>query len=97
MKRICIIFLLFLNLSLYASPTFLENFYKAYMQNMLTGHDGENIELCKQYMPLSLMQKMQRVSEVIDCDAIIRSQDVNENAIRTLSVEDIGNDWYLVV
>ena len=44
MKRIYIIFfLLFLSLSLYASPTFLENFYKAYMRNMLAGHDGENI------------------------------------------------------
>lgn len=98
MKRIYLIFFLFfLNLSLYASPLFLENFYKAYMQNMLTGHDSANVELCEQYMQLSLMQKMQRVSEVIDCDAIIHSQDVNECAIKTLSVEDIGNDWYLVV
>lgn len=95
MKRIYLI--LFLNLSLYASPLFLENFYKAYMQNMLTGHDSANVELCEQYMRLSLIKKMQRVSEVIDCDAIIHSQDVNECAIKTLSVEDIGNDWYLVV
>lgn len=48
-------------------------------------------------MRLSLIKKMQRVTEVIDCDAIIHSQDVNECAIKTLSVEDIGNDWYLVV
>lgn len=42
------------------------------------------------------MKKLRRVSVVTGADAVIRGQDVNEDAMRTLSVLDLDKGWHIV-
>lgn len=64
------------------------------MMNLMKGED--NAELCRRYMREGLVKKLGRVSTATGADAVIRSQDVNEDALKTLSVTDIDNDWHMV-
>ena len=47
-------------------------------------------------MTQALRMKIQRISYVTGADAVIRAQDVSEDAIQSLSVESVGKNWYLV-
>ena len=77
-----------------ADSHWLKSFYEAYMTNVMEGAD--NAGLCRLYMQEGLVKKLQRVTTATGADAVLRSQDVNVDALRTLSVIDIGNDWYMV-
>ncbi len=77
-------------------PGRIRAFYEAYMRNMLDGKDARNRELCGQYMTRSLIRKMARASAATNFDNIIRGQDMNETAIRTLTVTPLGDDRYSV-
>lgn len=96
MKRFLLFVLLLIHFMFDAQACILEikYFYTTYMSNILENKD--NSELCKSFMSGGLIEKMKRVSASTDCDAIIRAQDVNKNAIKTLKVKELGNDWYMV-
>lgn len=71
-------------------------FYSAYMNNLLHNDDFKNAVLYKTYLTEELIEKVQRISCATGVNAIIRAQDVNEDAIETVAVKDLGKDWYLV-
>lgn len=82
------------NLNAHADSHWLKSFYEAYMANIVKGEDND--DLCRMYMQEGLMKKLRRVSVVTGVDAVIRGQDVNEDAMRTLSVLDLDNGWHIV-
>ncbi|MFR1234827.1 MAG: hypothetical protein ACLSC9_00600 [Barnesiella sp.] len=77
-------------------PEQIKAFYSEYMHNLMHGNDSQNKGLCEKYITRALIQKIQRISYATGADAIIRAQDVNEAAIQSLYVEDLGDNWYLV-
>lgn len=77
-----------------ACPERIEAFYKAYMRNLL--QDVPNAALCTSYLTEGLIARVGRIANATGADAIVRAQDMNEDAIATLSVEPLGGDWYLV-
>lgn len=65
------------------------------MMNVLNG-DSNNESLCKMYLTEGLAAKTQRMINISGVDPVIRSQDVNSDAIKTLDVRKIADDWYMV-
>lgn len=72
-----------------------KTFYKSYMMNVLNG-DSNNESLCKMYLTEGLVAKTQRMINISGVDPVIRSQDVSSDAIKTLDVRKIADDWYMV-
>lgn len=72
-----------------------KTFYTSYMMNVLNGNSN-NEALCKKYLTEGLAAKIQRMINTSGVDPIIRSQDVNADAIKTLAVRTIVSDWYMV-
>lgn len=70
-------------------------FYTSYMTNILNGNSN-NETLCKMYLTDGLAAKVQRMVNRSGIDPIIRSQDVNLDAIKTLRVRIIVGDWCMV-
>ncbi len=78
-----------------ACPEQIKAFYTAYLNNVL--HDGsKNADLCGIYFTEALMGKVIRLRNATGSDPVIRAQDANRDALETLSVEDLADDWYLV-
>lgn len=73
----------------------IRKFYTAYLQNMLED-DAQNTALCAAFFTEELQQKVHRMRNATGADPVIRAQDTNRDAIETLSVEDLGGDWYRV-
>lgn len=73
----------------------IKTFYTSYMMNVLNGN-SKNEALCETYLTDELSAKIQRMINVSGVDPIIRSQDVNSDAIKTLNVRKIADDWYMV-
>lgn len=70
-------------------------FYTAYLTHVL--HDGSRNEaLCGRYLTPELIAKVQRMAAATGGDPIIRAQDANEDALATLRVKALGEDWYMV-
>lgn len=98
MKRFLFISILSLCFSTICSCACLDEiktFYTGYMMNLLK-NDSNNIALCKMYLTDGLLTKVQRMVNTSGVDPIIRSQDVNDDAIRTLNVRNIADSWYMV-
>lgn len=72
-----------------------KTFYTSYIMNVLNGNSN-NEALCKKYLTEGLAAKIQRMINTSGVDPIIRSQDVNADAIKTLAVRTIVSDWYMV-
>ena len=73
----------------------IKTFYKAYMEDVL--HNGSiNDTLCKTYLTEELQEKVTRLIYATGGEPIIRAQDMNLDAIETLNVKALGDDWYLV-
>lgn len=70
-------------------------FYMSYMTNILNV-DSTNEILCKKYLTEELAAKLQRMRNATGGDPIIRAQDMNSDAIKTLNVREIADDWYMV-
>lgn len=70
-------------------------FYTNYMTNFLNV-DSNNEALCKKYLTEELAAKLQRMVYATGVNPIIRAQDVNSDAIKTLNVREIADDWYMV-
>lgn len=98
MKKIIFLFIAlgYAFVSWAACPEQIKAFYSAYMSNLLVGDNLKNKELCEVYMTPALIQKIQRIAYATGVDAVIRSQDINEDAIQSLSVRNLEGDWYLV-
>ena len=73
----------------------IKEFYTAYMNNILQ-NNRENTALCDKYFTPGLQEKVYRFTSATGANAIIRAQDMNEDAIETLSVTELDGDWYLV-
>lgn len=73
-----------------------EDFYKSYTVSYSCGThlDGEVIK--KKYLTKRLIDKIDRMGSTIGADPIIRAQDFNETAFKTLSVNSMGDNWYMV-
>lgn len=98
MKRFLLISMLSLCFSEICSSACLDEiktFYTKYMTNILNDH-SKNKDLCKTYLTEGLIAKVQRMATASGGDPIIRSQDVNADAIKTLAVRKIAGDWYMV-
>lgn len=78
-----------------ACPERIEAFYKAYMRNLLQD-TASNAALCASYLTEGLIARVGRIASATGADPIVRAQDMNEDAISTLSVESLGGNWYLV-
>lgn len=98
MKKIIILFIAlgYSLVSWAACPERIKAFYSAYMHNLSNGDDLKNKELCEVYMTQALIQKIQRITNATGVNAVIRGQDINEDAIQSLSVRNLGDDWYIV-
>lgn len=72
-----------------------QTFYRSYMMNFLNV-DSNNDSLCKKFLTEELTAKTKRMSNATGVNPIIRSQDVNEDAIKTLAVRRVADDWYMV-
>lgn len=70
-------------------------FYTNYMTNLLNV-DSHNEAPCKKYLTEELAAKLQRMVYATGSNPIIRAQDVNSDAIKTLNVREIADDWYMV-
>lgn len=70
-------------------------FYTNYMTNLLNV-DSNNEALCKKYLTEELAAKLHRMAYAAGGNPIIRAQDVNSDAIKTLNVREITDDWYMV-
>lgn len=70
-------------------------FYTNYMTNFLNV-DSNNEALCKKYLTEELAAKLHRMAYATGGNPIIRAQDVNSDAIKTLNVREIADDWYMV-
>lgn len=98
MKRFLFISILSLCFSEICSSACLDEirtFYTSYMMNLLND-DSNNRTLCKMYLTDGLIAKVQRMGNTNGVDPIIRSQDVNDDAVRTLNVGKITDNWYMV-
>lgn len=73
----------------------IRKFYTAYLQNILED-DARNGALCRAFFSRELQEKVRRMRNATEADPVIRAQDANRDAIETLSVEDLGGDWYRV-
>lgn len=78
-----------------ACPERIEAFYKAYMRNLLQDA-APNEALCASYLTERLAERVGRIAHATGADPIVRAQDMNEDAIATLSVRSLGGDWYRV-
>lgn len=78
-----------------ACPEQIKEFYTAYLSNILRNDSG-NAALCKTFFTEELIDKVDRVGNATGADPVIRAQDANEDTIETLSVRDLGDDWYMV-
>ena len=58
----------------------IKEFYTAYMNNMLQ-NNRENTALCDKYFTPGLQEKVYRFTSATGANAIIRAQDMNEDAI----------------
>lgn len=98
MKRFTIAFILILSFNTICAGACLDSlrtFYTAYLTNVL--HDSsKNETLCKKYLTEEALSKVQRVSNATGADAIIQSQDASIDAIETLDIKRLSNQWYLV-
>lgn len=65
------------------------------MTNLLNV-DSNNEALCKKYLTEELAAKLHRMAYATGGNPIIRAQDVNSDAIKTLNVREIADDWYMV-
>lgn len=73
----------------------IKTFYTNYMTNILNV-DSTNETLCKKYLTEEMAAKLQRMRNATGGDPIIRAQDMNSDAIKTLNVREIADDWYVV-
>lgn len=73
----------------------IKNFYRKYMINVLE-YNSNNEALCKTYLTDEMISKVKRMSNATGGDPIIRAQDMDSVAIKTLDVRKISNDWYMV-
>lgn len=73
----------------------IKTFYASYMTNILNV-DSTNEALCRKYLTEELAAKLQRMRNATGGDPIIRAQDMNSDAIKTLNVREIADDWYIV-
>lgn len=95
-KDITLLILLCLNsVCIVACPERIKEFYTTYLTNVLQD-DFKNTDLCKAYLTEGLIEKVDRLINATGIDPILRAQDTNRDAIETLSVEELTNDWYLV-
>ncbi len=74
-----------------------KNFYVAYMQNADQMKDGANIDLKQTYMTSAVLDKIAQETERTDADAVIMAQDVSQYGIKSLTVEELEDDWYVVM
>ena len=58
--------------------------------------DSTNETLCRKYLTEEMAAKLQRMRNATGGDPIIRAQDMNSDAIKTLNVREIADDWYMV-
>ena len=97
MKKIFILLLLIISLKpcFVGNPEKIRTFYVSYMNNLLN-RISENKELCQRYLTKGLIEKNGRVVSATNSNPIIQLQDINNDAIETLNVEELNNDWYIV-
>lgn len=74
----------------------IKDFYIAYMQNAEKMMNESNIALKQAYMSTQLIDKIETETEKTDADAVIMAQDVSQYGIKSLTVEPLKADWYLV-
>lgn len=73
----------------------IKNFYRRYMVNVLEDNSN-NGTLCQTYLTDEMISKVQRMRNASGGDPIIRAQDMNSDAIKTLDIRKISDDWYIV-
>lgn len=73
----------------------IREFYAAYLTDFL--QDGSRREaLCREFLTPELVAKLERVGNATGADPVIRAQDTTPDALRTLTVSELPDDWYMV-
>lgn len=96
LKHILLISILLVNSAkLCACSDSIKLFYTTYLMNILEDNSKNEI-LCKKYLTEELVEKVSRLINVTGADPIIRAQDTRLDAVETLNIKTLCNDWYLV-
>lgn len=98
MKRLMFAFIFVLSVNTICAGACIEEiktFYTTYLTNKLHD-DSKNEVLCKKHFTEEMFSKFLRLVNATDADPVIRAQDANTDAIETINVERLEEDWYLV-
>lgn len=80
-----------------AESRVLKSFYEEYITNILEGRDSANKKLMKEYMVLSLFERIPEMIRNSGADPVLRAQDVNEEMLKSLEVKRLDKPgWYMV-
>jgi hypothetical protein len=72
-------------------------FYRTYVNNMLTDNDVANTPLKHRHLTPQLVVEMQRMlDDEVGADPIVHAQDVSRGMLSTLAVRHVAADWYAV-
>ena len=71
------------------------DFYRGYTASILSDSHSSGLDMEK-YLTKRLIEKIARIRNVTGADPIIRAQDFNETAFKTLKVDSLGDNWYMV-
>ncbi len=69
-------------------------FYKAYLKGDLTS--AEQDSLMDKFFTKPMQEKVGRISEIVNADALIRAQDYTAQGLETLDVKPLGDNWFMV-
>lgn len=69
------------------------NFYKAYTTNHTPAYEDA---LMTKYLTKEMIGKVARVGASTGADPIIRAQDISDDMVKSLSVNYLGDNWYMV-
>lgn len=101
MKRVLFTFILTLCATTFCMGKNLSShitaFYKTYLTNVLTDiTNGKNNDICDIYLTKEARDQVKELIRKTGADPIIRAQDANKTAVKTVHVEQLKDDCYLV-
>lgn len=71
----------------------IKEFYKAYISG-IPSYSGDSLR--EKYLTRRLIEKVGRMAFATGADPILRAQDTNEYMLKTLSVKELNDRWYMV-
>ncbi|MDR2621268.1 MAG: DUF3828 domain-containing protein [Dysgonamonadaceae bacterium] len=73
----------------------IKDFYMAYTTNIISEISSNDL-LIKKFLTKRLIERVNRIRTATGSDPVIRAQDFREDAIETLRVKHLEENWYMV-